>query len=196
MAFPEIIGWRWLYYTLWGYISNEGGGDLCVTDLRSFAGGRECEEVFWWCCNSSSSFEYSCIKVQCTFYGVRQRSGGERGCFGEVAVEAAFSLVGAPSEDPHQYHASHRATFQLIVILWEKEYLIVILGLGFILFAMCCCGRFLKHLPDKLLPRRTHVMVNMKIIQLGNNLVGIQILGLLALSYDLVSYLRLKLSAA
>ena len=41
----------------------------------------------------------------------------------------------------------------------------------------------------KLLPGRTHVMVNMKIIQLGNKLVGIQILGLLALSYDLVSYL-------
>ena len=118
---------------------------------------RASEEVFWWCCNSSSSFEYSCIKVQCTFYGVRQRGGGEkRGCFGEVAVEAAFSLVGAPSEDPHQYHASHRANFQLIVILWEKEYFIVILGLGFILFATSCCGRFLKHLPDELLPRKTH----------------------------------------
>ena len=32
----------------------------------------------------------------------------------------------------------------------------MILGLGFILFAMSCCARFLKHLPDKLLPRRTH----------------------------------------
>ena len=42
----------------------------------------------------------------------------------------------------------------------------------------------------KLLPRRTHVMVNMNIIQLGNKLEEIQILGLLALSYDLVSYLK------
>ena len=58
---------------------------------------------------------------------------------------------------------------------------------------MSCCDQFLM---AKLLPRRTHVMVNMKIIQLGNKLVGIHILGLLALSYDLVSYLRLKLSAA
>ena len=33
---------------------------------------------------------------------VSVKGAGERGrCFGEVAVEAAFSLVGAPSEDPH-----------------------------------------------------------------------------------------------
>ena len=126
--------------------------------LKEFCRGAS-EEVFWWCCNSSSSFEYSCIKVQCTFYGVRQRSGGERegvfwwSCSGGGFLPSRSSL-GGPT--PHQYHASHRANFQLIVILWEKEYLIVIFGRGFILFAMCCCGRFLKHLPDKFLPRKTH----------------------------------------